>query len=96
MRIAWKSLSFQVWNSSIFSKEKDGRLPSAVASIGIWKSAARVYEKLVSAVPIPDPDRRRSYEASQAGELKTPIRAIDYISSVREYREVSDRHFVAI
>lgn len=52
--------------------------------------------KLMAAVPVPDPDRRRAKLSSDAGELKSPIRPADFIVPLREYREVSPQHFVAL
>ncbi len=52
--------------------------------------------KLMAAVPVPDPDRRRAKLSSEAGELKSPIRPADFIVPLREYREVSPQHFVAL
>ncbi|MEJ5022466.1 ABC transporter ATP-binding protein [Ochrobactrum vermis] len=52
--------------------------------------------KLMAAVPVPDPDRRRAKLSSEADELKSPIRPADFIVPLREYREVSPLHFVAL
>ncbi|MFQ0812577.1 glutathione ABC transporter ATP-binding protein [Brucella anthropi] len=52
--------------------------------------------KLMAAVPVPDPDRRRVRLSSETSELRSPIRAADFVAPSREYREVSPRHFVAL
>ena len=52
--------------------------------------------KLMAAVPVPDPDRRRVKLSSETGELKSPIRPADFVVPLREYREVSPQHFVAL
>lgn len=52
--------------------------------------------KLMAAVPIPDPDRRKTRLSSEGGELKSPIRPADFVVPLREYREVSPEHFVAL
>ncbi len=52
--------------------------------------------KLMAAVPVPDPDRRRAKLSSETGELKSPIRPADFVVPLREYREVSPQHFVAL
>jgi len=52
--------------------------------------------KLMAAVPVPDPDRRREKRAAASDELKSPIRAADYVPPMREFRTVSDGHLVAI
>jgi len=53
-------------------------------------------KKLMAAVPVPDPDRRREKRAAAADELKSPIRAADYVVPMREFRTVSDGHLVAV
>ncbi|MBW6422090.1 ABC transporter ATP-binding protein [Rhizobium sp. XQZ8] len=53
-------------------------------------------KKLMAAVPVPDPDRRREKRAGAADELKSPIRAADYVVPMREFRTVSDGHLVAV
>ncbi|WP_025089633.1 ABC transporter ATP-binding protein [Brucella intermedia] len=52
--------------------------------------------KLMAAVPVPDPDRRKTRLSSEGGELKSPIRPADFVVPLREYREVSPDHFVAL
>lgn len=52
--------------------------------------------KLMAAVPVPDPDRRRAKLSSETGELKSPIRPADFAVPLREYRQVSPQHFVAL
>lgn len=52
--------------------------------------------KLMAAVPVPDPDRRRVKLSSETGKLKSPIRPADFVVPLREYREVSPQHFVAL
>jgi len=53
-------------------------------------------KKLMAAVPVPDPDRRRDKRAAANEEIKSPIRPIDYAIRPLEYREVSQGHLVAI
>ncbi|MBB3383789.1 ABC transporter ATP-binding protein (plasmid) [Rhizobium sp. WW22] len=53
-------------------------------------------KKLMAAVPVPDPDRRREKRAGANDELKSPIRAVDYLVKPREYRAVSPGHLVAV
>jgi peptide/nickel transport system ATP-binding protein len=45
---------------------------------------------------VPDPDRRREKRAGANDELKSPIRAVDYLVKPREYRAVSPGHLVAV
>ncbi len=51
--------------------------------------------KLMAAVPVPDPDRRNARRNAANDELKSSIRAVDYLVKPREYREVSPGHLVA-
>jgi peptide/nickel transport system ATP-binding protein len=53
-------------------------------------------KKLMAAVPIPDPSRRGIKRNMAIEEIKSPIRSIDYIPPVREYREVSAGHLVQV
>ncbi|MFN7103916.1 MAG: dipeptide ABC transporter ATP-binding protein, partial [Pseudorhizobium sp.] len=52
--------------------------------------------KLMAAVPIPDPSRRGIKRNMTIEEIKSPIRPVDYIPPVREYREVSAGHHVQV
>ena len=53
-------------------------------------------QKLLSAVPIPDPERRHLRRMMDVEELKSPIRPTDYAVPPREYRRLSDHHFVQV
>ena len=53
-------------------------------------------KKLMAAVPVPDPDRRREKRANASEELKSPIRPVDYLTEPREYRTISPGHLVAV
>ncbi|WP_395516611.1 ABC transporter ATP-binding protein [Pseudorhizobium flavum] len=50
--------------------------------------------RLISAVPIPDPTRRGQMAPPLSEEIKSPVRAFDYVPPKRAYREVSPMHFV--
>ncbi len=52
-------------------------------------------KKLMSAVPVPDPDRRRETPMAAADELRSQIRPADYVPVQREFRVVSEGHLVA-
>ncbi|UHS59599.1 ABC transporter ATP-binding protein [Agrobacterium vaccinii] len=52
-------------------------------------------KRLMSAVPVPDPDRRRLKSAATIEELKSPIRPVDYSVTPPVFREVSPGHLVA-
>ena len=51
-------------------------------------------KKLMSAVPIPDPARRLQKRGVSNDEIKSPVRAPDYVPPARQYREVSPGHVV--
>ena len=51
-------------------------------------------KKLLAAVPVPDPARRRSRHAVTDDEIRSPIRPPDYVPPERLYREVSPGHVV--
>jgi peptide/nickel transport system ATP-binding protein len=53
-------------------------------------------KKLMAAVPVPDPDRRREKRAVASDELKSPIRSVDYIVNPLDYKTVSPGHLVAM
>ena len=50
--------------------------------------------KLLAAVPVPDPARRRARHALPDDEIRSPIRSPDYEPPARLYREVSPGHSV--
>ncbi|MDB5589874.1 ABC transporter ATP-binding protein [Enterovirga sp.] len=50
--------------------------------------------KLLAAVPVPDPRRRREPQAVSNDEILSPIRAPDYVPPVRLMSEVSPGHMV--
>jgi peptide/nickel transport system ATP-binding protein len=51
-------------------------------------------KKLLAAVPVPDPARRRDRHALPDDEIRSPIRPPDYVPPERLYREVSPGHIV--
>ena len=51
-------------------------------------------KKLLAAVPVPDPARRRARHAVPDDEIRSPIRAPDYVPPERLYRVVSPGHSV--
>ncbi|MBB3303400.1 peptide/nickel transport system ATP-binding protein [Rhizobium sp. BK077] len=52
--------------------------------------------KLMAAVPVPDPVRRRISRGMAGDELKSPVRPIGYEPPKRQYREVSEGHLVRV
>jgi peptide/nickel transport system ATP-binding protein len=52
--------------------------------------------RLISAVPIPDPQRRDQMNPPLSEEIRSPLRAYDYVPPKRSYREISHGHFVQV
>ncbi|MFB9948270.1 ABC transporter ATP-binding protein [Rhizobium puerariae] len=52
--------------------------------------------KLMAAVPVPDPDRRREKRMAASDELKSPIRAAGYVPPKRRYQVAGEGHFFQI
>jgi len=50
--------------------------------------------RLIEAVPVPDPSRRRDRHKIADSEIRSPVRAGDYVVPTRTYREVSPGHLV--
>ena len=53
-------------------------------------------KRLLAAVPVPDPARRRTTHAVPNDEIKSPIRAPDYEPPARLYRDVGPGHVVQV
>ncbi|MCJ2085439.1 ABC transporter ATP-binding protein [Methylobacterium sp. E-005] len=53
-------------------------------------------KKLLAAVPVPDPARRRARHALPDEEIRSPIRPPDYVPPERLYRAVSPGHSVQV
>jgi len=51
-------------------------------------------QRLIAAVPIPDPSRRGKARPPLGEEIRSPVRPFDYVPPKRIYREVSSGHFV--
>ena len=50
--------------------------------------------KLIEAVPVPDPSRRKLRRQINVDEIKTPLRRADYRPPARTYINVGPDHFV--
>ncbi len=53
-------------------------------------------KKLMAAVPVPDPARRKLKRNLSTDEIKSPIRPVGFQPPVRRYREVGDGHLVQV
>jgi peptide/nickel transport system ATP-binding protein len=52
--------------------------------------------RLLAAVPVPDPARRGTRHRVADGDIKSPIRPVDYLPPERLYREASPGHVVQV
>lgn len=52
--------------------------------------------KLMAAVPVPDPARRKLKRNLSTDEINSPIRPVGYQPPVRQYREVGEGHLVQV
>ena len=52
--------------------------------------------KLIEAVPVPDPSRRRIKRNLSADELVSPVRPLGFMPPLRRYQELSAGHFVRL
>jgi peptide/nickel transport system ATP-binding protein len=50
--------------------------------------------RLLEAVPVPDPASRNRRRPIDDAEIRSPIRALDYVSPKRVYRQISDEHMM--
>ena len=50
--------------------------------------------RLLAAVPVPDPARRRDRAAIEDGELPSPLRPPDHVPPARRYTAASPGHLV--
>ncbi|MDR6101641.1 peptide/nickel transport system ATP-binding protein [Agrobacterium larrymoorei] len=53
-------------------------------------------QRLLSAVPLPDPSRRKMRHKLPVGELRSPVRDKNFSPPARSYREVSPGHVVQV
>ena len=53
-------------------------------------------KKLMAAVPVPDPSRRRVKRNLSTEEIKSPIRSLGFQPPVRQYRDVGAGHLVQL
>ncbi|MGI3903535.1 MAG: ABC transporter ATP-binding protein [Janthinobacterium lividum] len=53
-------------------------------------------QRLLAAVPVPDPARRGARHPVSADEIRNPIRPLDYLAPERQYTEISPGHVVQL
>lgn len=53
-------------------------------------------QRLISAVPVPDPSRRGMLNPPLSEEIKSPLRPFDYLPPKRVYKEISEGHYVQL
>lgn len=72
-----------------------GEVVEIGARAAIFGNAKHPYtRRLIEAVPIADPSRRRASGDIPVGEIKSPIRAPDYVAPVRRYVTIGEDHRV--
>ncbi|MBR0680415.1 ABC transporter ATP-binding protein [Roseomonas eburnea] len=63
----------------------------------IFEAPQHPYTKrLMAAVPVPDPARRAMRRGLSNDEIRSPVRAPDFVPPVRTYREVAPGHVVQV
>ncbi len=74
-----------------------GEIVEIGPAASIFRDPQHPYTKrLMAAVPVPDPSRRKQLRPIDNDEVKSPIRAMDYQPPKREYREASPGHMVQV
>jgi len=74
-----------------------GEIVEIGAREAIFQNPQHPYtQRLLAAVPIADPARRLQKRSVSNDEIRSPVRAPDYVSPTRRYREVSPGHVVMI
>ena len=53
-------------------------------------------KRLLAAVPVPDPARRKQIRPVSNDEIRSPVRSPDYVPPERQFREISPGHAVMI
>jgi peptide/nickel transport system ATP-binding protein len=63
----------------------------------VFKDPQHPYtQKLLAAVPVPDPSRRFTKRKPDLEEIENPVRSLDYVPEKRTYRVVSENHTVQL
>ena len=74
-----------------------GEIVEIGPAAAIFRDPQHPYTKrLMAAVPVPDPARRKQLRPVDNDEIKSPIRPVDYVPPRREYREASPGHMVQV
>lgn len=71
---------------------RHARVTQCLASFGAPQHPCT--KRLVEAVPVPEPGRRRARRGLRADEVPSPVRPADQTPPTRRYREVSPGHAV--
>ncbi|MBM3480313.1 MAG: hypothetical protein FJX69_14030 [Alphaproteobacteria bacterium] len=77
-------------------RDPDGEFPPSLAeAIDVVDDPRHPYtRRLLAAVPVPDPSRRRARGGIEDGEPPSPLRAPSYVPPMRRYEEVAPGHLV--
>ncbi len=73
-----------------------GRIVEIGPRAAVFEHPTHEYtKKLLSAVPVADPDLRRTERTLEVDEIPSAVKALDYVPSAINYKEVGREHFVA-
>ena len=73
-----------------------GRIVETASRAQLFSNPRHDYtQKLLAAVPVPDPDRPKQAFRSDVGEIASPLKAPDYVPPSLSYSEIEKGHLVA-
>ncbi len=74
-----------------------GRIVEIGPRVAVFENPTHSYtKKLLAAVPVADPNLRRTERHTATDEIPNAVRALDYVPPPLSYKEVDTDHFVAV